>query len=133
MQTTAPPPGARPRRRRQRREFWPMLSLALAFVVLTAGAITMAVPLLWMVSTSLKNLAEANSFPPEWIPSQPRWGNYREIFERVPFARFIFNSFKVTLLGVVGQLLTTSMAGFVFARLHFRGRDPLFILLLATL
>src|SRR5262245_17956253 len=126
MQTTAPPLAARPRRRGRRREVWSVLGLALAFVVLMAGAITMAVPLLWMVSTSLKSLAEAHAFPPEWIPSQPRWGNYQEIFDRVPFARFIFNSIKVTLLGVVGQILTCSMAGFVFARLRFRGRDALF-------
>jgi multiple sugar transport system permease protein len=55
------------------------------------------------------------------------------VFEQVPFARFIYNSFKVSILGVIGQLLTTSMAGFAFARLRFRWREPLFLLLLATL
>lgn len=106
---------------------------AVAYLVLIAGAITMVGPLLWMVSTSLKTLIEANGYPPQWIPSIPRWGNYRELFEQVPFAQFIFNSFKVSVLAVLGQLLTTSMAGFVFARLKFRGRDVLFILLLVTL
>ena len=117
----------------RRREAGRLARLALAVVVLTIGAVTMVLPLVWMVSTSLKNLAEANAFPPAWIPSTPRWSNYQEIFDRVPFALFIFNSFKVTVLGVVGQLLTTSMAGFVFARLRFWGREPLFLLLLATL
>jgi multiple sugar transport system permease protein len=117
----------------RKRETWRSVRLAAAFVVLIIGAATMVLPLVWMVSTSLKNLAEANAFPPVWIPSTARWSNYQEIFDRVPFALFIFNSFKVTVLGVVGQLLTCSMAGFVFARLRFRGREPLFLLLLTTL
>lgn len=104
-----------------------------AYLILIAGALTMVVPLLWMVSTSLKTLIEANGYPPQWIPSVPQWINYRELFEQVPFAQFIVNSLKVSVLAVVGQLLTTSMAGFVFARLKFRGRDVIFLLLLITL
>jgi multiple sugar transport system permease protein len=118
---------------RSHRRPWPRLAQILAVVVLLAGAATMLVPLLWMVSTSLKTLAEANAFPPRWIPETARWSNYRELFSEVPFARFIFNSFKVSVLAVIGQVLTTSMAGFAFARLQFRGRDVLFFLLLATL
>jgi multiple sugar transport system permease protein len=112
---------------------WQHIGQIAALIVLVAGAITMLVPLLWMVSTSLKTLVEANAFPPQWIPAEPQWSNYRELFEQVPFARFIFNSFKVSLLAVLGQLVTTSMAGFVFARLQFRGRELLFLLLLVTL
>jgi multiple sugar transport system permease protein len=104
-----------------------------AYIVLIGGALTMIVPLLWMVSTSLKTLVEANGFPPTWLPSVPQWANYLEIFDQVPFAQFIFNSAKVSILAVIGQLLTTSMAGFVFARLQFRGREVLFALLLITL
>jgi multiple sugar transport system permease protein len=104
-----------------------------AYLVLIVGAISMILPLLWMVTTSLKTLIEANGYPPTWIPSVPQWGNYVELFQQVPFAQFIFNSFKVSVLAVLGQLLTTSMAGFVFARLKFRGREVLFILLLITL
>jgi len=106
---------------------------ASAYLLLIAGAITMVTPLVWMVSTSLKTLIDANRYPPEWIPSEPQWSNYRDLFEQVPFARFIFNSFKVSVLAVAGQLVTTSMAGFVFARLKFRGRDVLFLLLIVTL
>lgn len=113
--------------------FWSTARVVLAFAVLAIGAATMLIPLLWMISTSLKNLAEANAFPPRWLPETPRWSNYTEIFTRVPFGLFIFNSFKVTILAVIGQLLTCSMAGFVFARLRFRGRELLFLLLLATL
>ena len=123
----------RPIDARGRAEVWWRVRLGLALLVLLLGAVSMVMPLVWMVSTSFKNLAEANAFPPQWIPSQFRWSNYEEIFTRVPFARFIYNSFKITLLGVVGQLLTTSMAGFAFARLRFRGRDVLFLILLATL
>jgi multiple sugar transport system permease protein len=114
-------------------QIWRWVRIGLALLVLLLGAVSMVMPLVWMISTSFKSLAEANAFPPLWIPEQFRWSNYEEIFTRVPFARFIYNSFKITLLGVVGQLLTTSMAGFAFARLRFRGRDVLFLILLATL
>jgi multiple sugar transport system permease protein len=117
----------------RREQFPTYVAQTSAYVLLTAGAITMIVPLLWMVSTSLKTLVEANAFPPQWVPIEPQWINYRELFDQVPFARFLLNSFKVSILAVIGQLLTTSMAGFVFARLRFRGRDTLFLLLLVTL
>lgn len=118
---------------RPQSRIWQHVGQIVALIILLAGATTMLVPLLWMVSTSLKTLVEANAFPPKWIPAEPQWSNYQELFEQVPFARFIFNSFKVSLLAVLGQLVTTSMAGFVFARLQFRGRELLFLLLLVTL
>ncbi|MES4787248.1 MAG: hypothetical protein C4294_17125, partial [Nitrospiraceae bacterium] len=86
----------------------------LAYSVLTFGAFTMMLPFFWMISTSLKNIATAQVFPPEWIPRNPLWSNYVEIFVRVPFARFILNSFEIAIMGLIGQLLTTSLAGFTF-------------------
>jgi len=114
------------------------LSLALigriaAYIVLIIGGITMVAPFFWMISTSLKNIATAQVFPPQLFPTNPLWSNYVEIFVRVPFARFILNSFEITLIGVAGQLITTSMAGFAFARLRFWARDFWFVILLSTL
>jgi multiple sugar transport system permease protein len=93
----------------------------------------MVAPFLWMLTTSLKSLAEASFFPPRVLPSDPRWSNYADVFVKVPFARMILNTVFVSVAGVVGQLVTTSMAAFAFSRLRFRGRDALFVALLATM
>lgn len=110
-----------------------VLRLTAAYAVLTAGGLTMVAPFFWMVSTSLKNVATAQIYPPQLFPTNPLWSNYVDIFVQVPFARFILNSFEIALLGVVGQLLTTSLAGFAFARLRFWGRDAWFAVFLSTL
>jgi len=106
---------------------------ALSYAVLVFLGATMLVPFLWMLSTSLKNLAEAQIYPPRWIPRQLLWSNYTEIMTKVPFGRFILNSFHVSVLGVLGQLATCACAAYAFARLRFRARDFLFIVLLATM
>lgn len=106
---------------------------ALSYLILITIGISMLIPFLWMISTSLKNLAETQIYPPRWIPRPPLWSNYREVMIQVPFAKFIYNSFKVSILGVVGQVLTCSTAAYALARLRFWGRDFLFTLLLATL
>ncbi|NLE45585.1 MAG: carbohydrate ABC transporter permease [Chloroflexi bacterium] len=93
----------------------------------------MLVPFLWMVSTSLKNLAEAQIYPPRWIPRDALWSNYRDVMTKIPFGTFIVNSFKVSILGVIGQVLTCSTAAYALSRLNFRGRNAIFIVMLSTL
>ena len=106
---------------------------ASSYAVLVLLGATMLVPFLWMVSTSLKNLAEAQIYPPRLIPRQPLWSNYIEIMSKVPFGKFIVNSFHVSVLGVLGQLATCTCAAYAFARLRFRARNFLFVALLATM
>jgi len=105
----------------------------LAHAVLLAGAVTMILPFLWTVSTSLKHISEVFVFPPAFFGEQIRWDNYLRISERFPFGTYLVNSVKVTVIVTLAQLVTSSMAGFVFARLRFRGRDMLFGLYLATM
>lgn len=105
----------------------------LSYILLIAIGLTMLVPFLWMISTSLKNLAEAQIYPPRWIPDPPLWSNYVEIMIQVPFATFIVNSFKVSILGSLGQIVTCSTAAYALARLRFWGRNAIFVTLLATL
>ena len=105
-----------------------------AIVVLAVGAILMVMPFLWMFSTSLRPSAESYKLPPAWLPTQWHFENYAAVFQStVPFLAFALNSTKITLVVVLGQLITCSMAGFAFARLRFPGRDVLFIVLLASL
>ena len=106
---------------------------AVVYLVLIFFAIITLAPLAWAVSTSLKHNVEVFGYPPQWIPENPRWSNYAEAWEIAPFARFYWNSFYITTLIVIGQLFTSSLAGFAFARLRFPARDSLFLLYLAAL
>lgn len=101
--------------------------------VLITGAVFLMVPLLWMFSTSLKSLGTVMVIPPEWIPEVPLWSNYAEIFQVVPFGLYIRNTAFVTLADVVGKIISCSLVAFAFARLRWRGRDTLFIIMLATM
>ena len=103
----------------------------LAFAVLTLGALAMMGPFLWMLSTSLKPIAE--QFDMALIPHSPTLQNYPRLFEIMPFQLLLWNSLKLATISVVGQLLTCSMAAFVFAIVKFPFRNALFVVLLVTL
>lgn len=108
-------------------------SRIIAHVFLGIGAFTMIFPFIWMISTSLKSLGEVFVFPPTLFGKAIHWENYLRISDRFPFIQFFINSIKISAVVVVVQVLTSSMAGFVFARLRFRFRDTLFALYLATM
>ena len=107
------------------------------FLLLLLGAMTMAAPLFWMISTSLKEagqvFAEAKVWWQEWLPSTFVWQNYGKVWEVVPFARFYLNSILVSVCITAGQVVTSAMAAYAFARLNFPGRDRLFFGYLATM
>ena len=106
----------------------------LAYVVLSLGALTMVVPFLWMISVSLREPAQ--QFARTIIPDPVTLKNYIDLFEDLPDQAFLYltyNSFKLSILAVLGQVLTCAMAAFVFAIVKFKGRDFLFALLLGTL
>jgi multiple sugar transport system permease protein len=102
-------------------------------VLLTAGALLLLLPLVWMVSTSFKSEFDVFVYPPEIIPNPFRWDNYTEIFERVPFARQYFNSVYIAVLNVAGTVVISSLAGYGLARLRFPGRFLVLPLLLSAL
>jgi multiple sugar transport system permease protein len=105
---------------------------ALLQAVMLLGAGLMLLPLVWMVSTSLKPASEVITWPPQLIPKSPTLENYRGIFEAAPFGRFFVNSLLVSGASTVAILLTSSLAGFVFAKYRFPLKTPLFVLVLAT-
>jgi multiple sugar transport system permease protein len=102
-------------------------------VVIAAGAATMILPFLWMVSTSLKPESEIFRFPPVWIPGEWMWDNYREAMQAAPFGRYFINTLIYAGAVTISNLLFCSMAAYAFARLQFRGRNVLFILVLGTM
>jgi multiple sugar transport system permease protein len=93
----------------------------------------MAVPFLWMLSTSLMDELEVFRFPPRLLPATPQWDNYPGALTAQPFARYFLNSAIFAGLVVAGQLFTSATAGYAFAKLQFRGRERLFMLYLSTM
>jgi multiple sugar transport system permease protein len=105
----------------------------LIYGLLISGAVVMLIPLLWLLSSSLKDSGRIFLFPPQWLPDPWRPENYRVVFQQIPFVRFYVNTIVVTLLAMIGQVLAASLVAFGFARLRFPGRDLLFLVLLATI
>jgi len=103
-------------------------------VLMSALAVLMMVPLIWMISSSFKIQADLFRYPIDWIPKRPILSNYEEVWGgKYSFALFYLNSFKITFITVAGSLITSSLAGFAFAKLNFIGRDKIFLLYLATM
>lgn len=105
----------------------------LAYLVLTAGAIVFLIPLAWLISTALGTAEDAIRVPHVWLPWPLRFENFPAAFARAPFHIYIRNTLTVTIFGVIGSLLSTSLVAFGFARMRFRGRDILFLILLSTM
>lgn len=103
------------------------------WVIVFAGALMMAVPFLWMLVTSLKTSADVFVVPPILWPNPPQWQNFSEAMSVAPFARFFFNSAFVSICVTAGSLFINSLAAFAFAKYPFRGREFVFIAILATM
>lgn len=106
---------------------------ALKYVVLAAGAFVMVFPFVWMINASLMTAGEIQLRPPVWLPAEAQFNNYAELPEKIPIARLYFNSLFTSGLIVTGVLLSSSLAGFAFAKYRFPGRELLFYLILATM
>ena len=100
-------------------------------VLLVAIGLSMVIPFVWMLLTSLKPAAEVDATT--WIPSQLMWENYPRVFEAIEFMRFYWNSLFVASWVTFLQVLTSAMAAFAFSRIHWKGRDSVFLLYLATM
>jgi len=119
---------------RKKPRIWRMAGIAVGLLILLAGAVWMLLPLVWMLSASLMPLSEVIKVPPVWFaPAKYSFENYAEVWGRIGFSRFFFNSAFVALTITVMQLLTSSMAGFAFARYDFPGRTVIFIMILSTM
>ena len=102
-------------------------------ILIIPGAILFIAPFLWMISTSLKDPKLVYIFPPQIIPNPVMWSNYARALTRMPFQDYALNTIQITVLCLIGHLLTASMTAYAFARLRFPGRDFLFILLISSI
>ncbi|RMI07582.1 carbohydrate ABC transporter permease (plasmid) [Sinorhizobium meliloti] len=90
-------------------------------------------PFYWTFMTAVKSTAELYRFPPVLWPSEWHWENFAAAWSKQPFGTYLSNSLIVVVLSTIGQLLSSSLVAFGFARFRFPGRDALFVLLLATM
>ncbi len=103
--------------------------------IMACGALLFVLPLFWMISSSLKKPLEVFEYPISWIPDVIQWNNYKEVWfsDEVPFARMYGNSIFIVILSLVGSVLISSLAAYAFARLKFKGKNIVFMLLLGTM
>jgi multiple sugar transport system permease protein len=105
----------------------------LLHIGLIVGLILMVGPFVWMTLGSFKTTGELRQLPPTIIPEDPTTANYRELFDRLDFPRYFFNSTLVAVCVTAGNLLFCSMLGYALAKLEFAGKRVVFVLVLATL
>ncbi|WNC13664.1 carbohydrate ABC transporter permease [Brevibacillus brevis] len=110
-----------------------IIGISLNYIVLSVVSLVMLVPFLWMLSTSLKEPAKIFVFPPELIPWPIRLENYTEVLSGTPFHLFYWNSLYIAVLVTVGTVFFASIAGYAFARIPFKGKNLVFLVLLSTM
>ena len=103
------------------------------YAVILGTSICFLIPFVWLVSSAIKPSDEIFVFPQVWIPNPPEWGNFATALSSLPFAQFAVNSLIIALSVTFGNVFSSSVVAYGFARFHFPGRNILFIIMLATL
>lgn len=102
-------------------------------LILGIGALIICIPLIWMISSSLKAPNKLFTVPIEWIPWDFRWQNYVEAWDTAPFGRYFINSLWTSGMSTILNLFFCSLAGYGFAKYDFPFKNVLFLFILATL
>ena len=106
---------------------------ALWYVSLALLSIPFIFPFWWMITSSFKSATEIFTFPPTLLPTTWRWQNFVDVFAYQPFARHYFNSLYIAVIVTAGTIFVSSLAGYAFARIKFRGKTFIFLALLSAL
>ena len=103
------------------------------YLLIIIGAISMLAPFVWMISVSFMTDSQIFSFPVKIIPNPFILDNYINVFSKLPVTRFFLNSLFVAVTTTVFQVIFSSMAGYAFARMNFKGKDLLFFIFIVTM
>ena len=103
------------------------------YILLIAGSFIMLFPFAWMISASLKTNLEVFQYPIRWLPENPRWENYINIWKRIDFLTYYKNTLVLTVLVTIFSLITSSLAAYAFSKINFPERNSLFLLYVATI
>jgi multiple sugar transport system permease protein len=110
-----------------------VLQRFIIYFILVAGSVLMIFPFTWLIRSSLMSTAQIFTFPPEWIPKPFEWNNFKDSLTIVPFFKYFLNTMTIELFTVTGVVLTSTMAGYSFARLKWPGRNLMFALVLSSM
>jgi multiple sugar transport system permease protein len=103
------------------------------YAFLCLGAISIAIPYVWMFVTSIKPVAEVQSYPPSFIVKHPTLLPYQDLFRLIPILKYLWNSIYVASTVTIANIFFCSLAGYAFAKHRFWGRDKIFFVLLGSL
>lgn len=103
------------------------------YLILALGCVITLLPFVWMLSTSLKSLNEVFIMPPEIIPKNPKFSNYKEVATQIPIVTYFINTLIITFIVTIGTLITTILASFGFSKIDFWGRDIIFSIMIGTM
>lgn len=120
-------------KRRRNARLMQNLSAVMTYTILTIGVLLLLFPVIWMISTSLKQPVAVFEYPPRLIPSPIMWENYKIAIGKFPFFLYLRNSLVVSVVATLGTVFSSSLVAFGFARRRFPERDVLFGILLATI
>ena len=110
-----------------------IIKLIWKYLMLIIITIFFLLPFVWIFSTSLKLPQQIFVYPPQWIPNPISTDNYKEAVTTIPFLLYIWNTIKLALLAMLGNVLVSPMVAYAFSKLNWKGRDKVFILVLATM
>ncbi|WP_300413610.1 carbohydrate ABC transporter permease [uncultured Oscillibacter sp.] len=105
----------------------------LTYAALIFGMVIMIFPFVWMILTSFKTVTESNAVPPVIFPSSLRWSNFKEAVTSLPFLKLYINTGLMIFFRVICAVAFSSMAGYAFAMLEFRGKKLLFGIVLVQM
>ena len=100
------------------------------YILLLIGSVTMLLPFIWMILTSLKTLSDSMAVPPIIFIKNPQWHNYSDVMNKLPFATFYVNTLLMIFFRVIFSVIFSAMAAYAFARIQFPGRGLFFMLVL---
>ena len=116
----------------KRRPLAPRIARGLVILALLAGGIAMIFPIFWLISTSLRPAPELLLVPPRLLPEKWTLDNYAKAFASAPLLLWLWNSLVFAVVSTVFIILTSTAAGYIFAKFRFPGNNVFFMLVLAT-
>jgi len=115
------------------RKTWDIVKKVIIYSVLIFVAGLLLIPFFWMISASLRLDRDVFTVPIQWIPRNPIWTNYFNIWTRIPLLTFISNTIRLTVIVTILQLITSSFAAYAFSKLSFPGKKMLFLAYVGTI
>lgn len=109
------------------------ISGIVTFIILSLGAVIILFPIAWMLSTALKTAPEIAQYPPKLLPQKLLFENFAIAWQKAPFTKYTINTLIIVVFTIVGNVLSNSLVAYAFAKIEFKGRKPLFKLVLATM